>query len=158
MDETILTSNSVNSGKAHESCCEVDHTQHEEFEEKTLTWDRVGIVLSSLCAIHCLATPILILTLPVLGEFFHAEWVHLLMAIAILPVGLFAFWSGYKHHRQKSVLIMGVVGLAMICAASVLPHEWVEVMEHDVVTIAGSLLLVAAHILNRRACLCHKHA
>lgn len=158
MDETILNPNSVNSGKSHDSCCEVDHTQHEVFEEKTLTWDRIGIVLSSLCAIHCLATPLLILLLPVMGEFFHAEWVHILMAVVILPVGLFAFWSGYKHHRQVKVLSLGVLGLAMICAASVLPHEWVEVMEHDVVTIIGSFVLITAHVLNRRACLCHKHA
>ncbi|WP_374001777.1 MerC domain-containing protein [Bdellovibrio bacteriovorus] len=154
MDEQTLTQPS----SAHQhSCCEVDHTQHEEFAEKTENWDRVGIFLSSLCAIHCLATPLLVLLLPVMGEFFHSEWVHLTMAVVILPVGLFAFWSGYKHHKQTRVFALGVLGLLMVAGASVLPHEWVEVMEHDVVTIAGSILLITAHILNRRACLCHKH-
>lgn len=158
MDEQTLSSSSVSSVEKSSSCCEVDHTQHEVFEEQTQTWDRVGIFLSSVCAVHCLVTPLLLLTLPVMGEVFGSHWVHPLMAVTILPVGLYAFWSGYKHHKQAKVLSLGVVGLSMIAAAAVLPHEWVEVMEHDVVTIFGSLLLVAAHVLNRRACLCHKHS
>ncbi|MNK01161.1 MerC mercury resistance protein [compost metagenome] len=138
-------------------CCEVDHSQHEVFEEKTGKWDRIGIFLSSLCAIHCLATPLLVLALPFMGEVFEHEMFHIGMAVFVVPVAFFAFWSGYKHHHQRPVFFMGILGASMIGLASVLPHEWVEVNELDVVTIAGSFLLVIAHILNRRACLCHKH-
>ncbi|KYG65418.1 hypothetical protein AZI87_12830 [Bdellovibrio bacteriovorus] len=153
MDEQVI----IEKPMKIDSCCEVDHTQHATFEEKTDRWDKIGIFLSSLCALHCLATPLLVLALPVLGEFFHQEWVHLVMALFVVPVGLFAFWSGYKHHNQMKVFALGVVGLTMVGGASLLPHEWVEVYEHDVVTILGSIFLITAHILNRRACLCHKH-
>lgn len=140
-----------------EACCEVNHSEHKDFEETTGRWDKVGIFLSTLCAVHCLLTPFLILALPVMGEFFESEWAHILLALFVVPVGLFAFFSGYRHHQQKGVLALGVVGLLFITGASFLPHEMVEVAEFDVVTISGSVLVLFAHILNRRACLCHKH-
>lgn len=139
------------------SCCDVNHAEHESFEEQTDRWDKLGIFLSSLCAIHCLVTPLLIMTLPVLGEVFEQEWVHISMALFVVPVGLFAFWSGYKHHRQPKVFGLGVLGLLMVGGASVAPHSWVEFFGNDLVTIFGSIFLIIAHILNRRACLCHRH-
>lgn len=136
-------------------CCKVDHSQHEKFEEQTGKWDRVGIFLSSLCAIHCLVTPFLLLGLPVLGETFESHWFHIGMALFVVPVAYYAFISGFKHHQQKHVLIAGLLGSSMIGVAAFLPHEWVEFYELDLVTIVGSLILVTAHILNRRACQCH---
>ena len=139
------------------ACCDVDHSKHEQFAEETDIWDKMGMFLSTLCAIHCLVTPLLILALPMMGEVFESEWVHLSMAAVILPIGLFAFWSGFKHHRQNKVFAMGVGGLLLVCAGSVLPHEMVEFFEMDLVTIFGSLLLVTAHYLNRKACQCEVH-
>lgn len=158
VDERILSEPSSSpSVKIESSCCDVDHTQHETFEEQTDRWDKLGIFLSSLCAIHCLATPLLVLTLPMMGEFFEQEWVHLLMALFVVPVGLFAFWSGYKHHQQINVFALGVLGLTMVGGASLAPHSWVEFFGYDLVTLFGGVFLVIAHVLNRRACLCHRH-
>lgn len=139
------------------ACCDVDHSKHHEFEEETDRWDKIGIFLSTLCAIHCLLTPLLVLALPVLGQAFEATWVHWTMALVIVPVGVFAFWSGYKHHKQNKVFGLGLVGLLLVAAGSVLPHEMVEFREYDLVTIVGSILLVTAHVLNRRACQCDAH-
>lgn len=135
----------------------MNHTAHEVFEVQTERWDRIGLFLSGLCAIHCVATPLLVLALPVLGNFFEQEWVHLILALLVVPVGVFAFWSGYKHHQQIKVFALGLVGLLLVGGASLVPHEWVEVQGHDMVTITGSVFLIAAHLLNRRACLWHKH-
>ncbi|MEN0057332.1 MAG: MerC domain-containing protein [Bdellovibrio sp.] len=125
-------------------------------EENTGRWDKVGIFLSTLCALHCLATPLLILILPVLGEVFEQEWVHVLMALFVVPIGLYAFWSGYQHHRQKSVLALGLIGLVLVGGASVMPHEWIDFLGHDLVTITGSVFLILGHVLNRRVC-SHSH-
>lgn len=159
MDKNILSDLALNPANKNkkEECCDVDHSQHEEFAEKTDSWDKMGIFLSGVCTIHCLVTPLLALALPALGEAFEAEWVHILMALFILPVGLFAFWSGYKHHKQMRVLGLGIAGLAVIVAALLLPHEIVDQVGHHTPTIIGSMLLITAHILNRRACLCHQH-
>lgn len=140
-----------------EHCCVVDHSQHDEFEKKTTVWDRVGMTLSSICAIHCLLTPFLILLVPALGSAFESEWVHLGLALLVVPVAFYAFWSGYQHHHRKYLLVMGLLGAAMIGAAAILPHDWVELFGFDMMTILGSIILVVSHILNRNACLCHVH-
>lgn len=139
------------------SCCDVDHTQHDQFEQTTDRWDKIGIFLSGLCALHCIATPALMLFLPIMGEVFEQEWVHILMALFVVPIGFFAFWSGYKHHKKIGVYVLGVVGLLFVGGASVAPHSWVEFLGHDLITISGSICLIIAHFLNRRACLCHRH-
>lgn len=135
----------------------MDHTQHEVFEETTDRWDKLGIFLSSLCALHCLVTPLLVLALPMMGEFFENEVVHVLMAVFVVPVGLFAFWSGFRHHRKVKVFALGVVGLTLVGGAPLAPHSWVDVFGHDLITITGSICLIIAHLLNRRACMCHRH-
>lgn len=144
-----------------DACCEVNHAEHTTFVEKTENWDRWGIVLSSLCAIHCLITPILILALPVLGGYFESELVHIIMALFVVPVGVFAFWSGYKHHKKVSLLVMGLVGVSLVGGAP-LVHDFLhdlEFIREDVMTVLGSVILICAHLLNRRACQCddHKH-
>lgn len=154
MDESVLKESSI---ELKEACCNVDHSQHEAFEEETGLWDKIGIFLSSLCAIHCLVTPLLVFALPVMGDLFEHEWMHIGMALLVVPVGLFAFWSGYKHHKQQGVFALGALGLLMVGGAAVAPHSWVEFFGYDLVTMLGGLILVVAHILNRRACLCHRH-
>lgn len=148
-----------------DACCEVNHAEHTTFVEKTENWDRWGILLSSLCAIHCLITPVLLLALPVLGGYFHNPLVHIIMALFVVPVGLFAFWSGYKHHKKVSLFVMGIVGLSLVGGAP-LAHDFFHELMHDfeflseeVMTILGSVILICAHLLNRRACQCddHKH-
>src|SRR5690606_21471486 len=138
-------------------CCEVDHTKHDLFEKQTGRWDRFGIFLSSVCAVHCLLTPLLVLSLPFLGEIFEHQGVHVGLAFFVIPVASYAFVSGYKHHRHKLVLLMGLFAAFLVGAASLMPHSWVEYHDLDVVTILGSVLLLVSHILNRRACLCHIH-
>lgn len=141
----------------NETCCEVNHAQHEIFQDTTDRWDKLGIILSSLCALHCLVTPLLVLALPMFDSIFENEWVHLMMALFVVPVGLFAFWSGYRHHLQKKVFALGIVGLILVGGAPLAPHSWVDFFGHDLITISGSFFLIVGHVLNRRACLCHRH-
>ena len=44
------------------------------------TADTAGVALSIACGIHCLLTPILLLSLPNLGEAFHTPIVHRVIA------------------------------------------------------------------------------
>lgn len=120
-------------------------------------WDKVGIFLSGLCALHCLLTPLLVLLLPVIGGFFEQPGVHLTLALIVVPVGFYAFWTGFRLHKEALIFGLGLVGLSMVGGAAIVPHEWVEIKGLDIVTIIGSFCLLTAHYLNRRACLCGKH-
>ncbi len=123
-------------------------------------WDRLGLFLSSLCAIHCLLTPLLVLSLPLVSESFENPWVHIVMAFFVLPVGLYAFVSGYRRHGQKRVLVFGLLGLFLIAGAAFWPVLFFagglakegRFFWEEGVTIIGSFFLLSAHLINRRAC------
>lgn len=138
-------------------CCDVDHSQHDKFVDQTDRWDKWGITLSGICAIHCLLTPLLVLAVPVAGEAFEQPWVHITMAIFIVPIGLFAFYSGYQHHKKVGLTTLGLLGLALIGVGLLAPLSRVNFLGHDAVTVVGSVCLILAHVLNRRACLCDRH-
>lgn len=121
--------------------------------------DKVGIFLSLLCGLHCLLTPLMILSLPFMARYYLTHpWVHLLLAVIIIPVGLLAFAFGYRHHRQKKVFYYGFPGLLIISLAPFTVHilKW-NLPEYPLM-IFGSLLLIGAHWINRRACVCDAHS
>jgi uncharacterized membrane protein YfcA len=114
----------------------------------------VGIAASTLCAIHCLLLPVMLAFAPTLAHFVPgSETVNRVLAYLLAAVGLVAFWTGYKVHRRKLVLLLLVVKIFGVTvgayADSLLPtHTW-EVA----ITLTGSSFLVAAHYLNRTLCL-----
>nr|WP_244648040.1 MULTISPECIES: MerC domain-containing protein [unclassified Lentimonas] len=74
--------------------------------------------MAIICAIHCLATPILLVGLPILAT---TVWVdanfHLWMILLVIPTTTLAVWSGCRRHRDRWVVGMAVVGLGLLSAA-----------------------------------------
>ena len=120
-------------------------------------WDQVGMTVSSLCFVHCVLTPIFVLTLPWLGEYFDDPLFHIFVFLLVVPIGLYAFNQGYKHHKNKWILILGIPGLLAVGLGAWVPREIQDFIGHETVTIFGSILLVSAHYINRRTCRVHKH-
>lgn len=124
-------------------------------EDKNDRLDQVGMLISTLCAIHCVATPLLVFSVPMLAYSFHHPLFHIGIAALVVPVGVWAFWRGYRRHHRKDILALGVLGLSVVGLAAVLPHAWMHIIGHTPLTILGSAVLILAHWLNRRSCLCH---
>lgn len=115
--------------------------------------DKVGMFLSVVCMIHCLLTPILLLSLPILARYYLAHpWFHLALALLIIPVGLVAFYSGYRHHHNKLVLFLGLPGLLIIAGVPYLVHELLLPIPEAVVMTIGSVMMLSAHWLNKKNC------
>ncbi|MEB1347532.1 MerC domain-containing protein [Xanthomonas campestris pv. campestris] len=110
--------------------------------------DTSAIALSSLCLLHCLALPLLAAALPLLGRWEQAEWVHVVFATAAVPLSGYALWSSHRRHRLPApVWGLAVFGLAgLVLGASGLLTAALETP----VTVAGSLLLACAHLVNLR--------
>lgn len=121
--------------------------------QKTISfWDRVGLTTSVICIIHCTLTPLLIFFLPVLGSWFESPWVHILLALIVFPVGIFALYSGYIMHRQLHILIVGLIAFVALGIGLATCH----LSEELIFTMAGGVLLSYAHIMNLRECrTCH---
>ncbi len=106
------------------------------------TGDLVAIGLSGLCMIHCLALPLAAALLPMAGAWAEAEWVHWAFALTAAPISL---WSLTRRPRRVPIGL-GLTGLGLLFAgAAEFPSHEAE----TVVTVAGSLVLVVAHVLNR---------
>ena len=108
--------------------------------------DRLGIMLSGLCALHCLLGLILVTVLGLGGEAFLAPAIHRAgLALAVL-VGILTLGLGLRRHGQLAPLAIGSVGIALMAGGLAVPHGAAEA----VLTVAGVALVALAHIWNLR--------
>lgn len=114
-----------------------------------LRLDRMGIVLSGLCALHCIAGIALLSFFglgSVAGETLLAPVIHraglvLAVAVAAATLGLAAL-----RHGQRGPLAIGLLGIALMVAGLLAPHGLGEAL----LTIPGVLLVALAHLRNMR--------
>lgn len=120
--------------------------------ERLSRLDRWGMMISSVCLVHCLAFPLLTALLPFFAVALPGdEWLHPLLLGLALPVTGFALLRGYWRHRLVRPLLLGMAGLALIAGALFAHGELAEAA----LTVTGGLLVVGAHWLNwrgHRAC------
>ncbi len=115
--------------------------------------DRAAIALSGLCVLHCLAMPLVLLTLPFLGEL-TASHFHLQMLLVVVPVSGIALSLGFRRHRRLSIIVAGGIGLALLFIGGTWMHNEIGIIADRATTIAGSLLLASAHYYNSRFSRC----
>ncbi|MDX1439492.1 MAG: MerC domain-containing protein [Rubricoccaceae bacterium] len=102
-------------------------------------WDQLGVVLSGLCAVHCLVLPIMLLALPVWNtvHFVH-EAAHPIMAGLVLPVTLKAL----RNNPCGTPLLLRGLGLIWI---AIPVHAFVGETAGLLLTLVGSAMLIVGH-------------
>jgi hypothetical protein len=113
-------------------------------------WDLVGVGASTLCILHCLATPLLVVFLPVIGA--SERQTHTVFAMAILAIGLLAFWPGYRQHRRWRIIAGAAVGFGLISLGATAPEGLLSESAETVATMLGGATLVTAHLRNAYFC------
>ncbi len=109
--------------------------------------DRAGMLLSALCAVHCVTTiTIMALLASVGGALLHPAIHEVGLMFAVL-LGVVALGAGYLRHGQRLPTAIGCVGLAIMALALTLPHGVPEA----IATLTGVGLLAFGHHLNSRA-------
>lgn len=117
--------------------------------------DGLAIGLSVLCAIHCLALPLVLGLLPSLMALpLQSEAFHFWMVIVVIPTSLYALTLGCKRHKRYQVVGLGIAGLSCLLLALALEHSLGEVGE-KVLTLAGAALISLGHYFNYRLCQQH---
>ncbi len=110
--------------------------------------DRFGVTVSAICAAHCLVPPLLLFSVPMLGEFFYNPVFHILIAVLVVPVALVAFYRGYYKHRNLWVVLSGAFGVIFIMGAVVAPTIFIGKIGHTETMLTGSGFLILAHAMN----------
>jgi MerC mercury resistance protein len=109
--------------------------------------DRLAVALSSLCVLHCVATPILIGLLPTMAvSDLLPEKLHIWLLLLALPVSAFGLWSGLGRHGQCLPVVAAVIGLALLAFGAFAASATYELA----LTICGATILAAAHLANAR--------
>lgn len=114
-------------------------------------WDKLGISASAICILHCLSTPLLMLSLPAFSQFFSHGMFHLIVVAIVFPVAVVALWMGYRLHHLTQMLWIGALGLFSLCLAMIFELQNLGGPATLTMILAG-ILLSAAHLLNLRAC------
>ena len=108
--------------------------------------DRVGILLSGLCAVHCLLGLVLVAVLGLGGEAVLSPSIHRTgLAVAVL-VGIVTLGLGAMRHGRMGPLAIGACGIALMAAGLTVPHGLPEAA----LTIAGVALVALGHMRNLR--------
>ncbi|WP_433927166.1 MerC domain-containing protein [Sorangium cellulosum] len=113
-------------------------------------FDVVGSGLSMLCAVHCLAAPLLSAALPLLAS----EGVELGAFLVLAGFTALVIGSGVRRHRRPGPLVLLALGLAALTALRALEGAE-EGPLGPALVVLGSAFLVAAHLANRRALRAH---
>ncbi|MEO0510016.1 MAG: MerC domain-containing protein [Verrucomicrobiota bacterium] len=99
---------------------------------RTHSWlDHLAIGMATVCAVHCLLTPVLIIALPIIATslFVHEDF-HLWMLLLVLPTTGFAILMGCRKHKDKWVAALSAVGLSVLIIALV--QERMLAAAHDI--------------------------
>ena len=128
----------------------LDAAPEEAVEVPSNQWlDRLGIWISSLCALHCLALPLLLPVAPLIASSFVAEaWFERSILSFSILLGFAALFVGFhKYHRQLYPMYSLVLG------GLIYWHKDIFGEQYEPFTIAlGAFLIIAAHVVNLRLC------
>lgn len=88
--------------------------------------DRLGVIASVLCAIHCAATPILLLFAPAFGRIWSHPASHWLVALLVVPLAAVMVWQGFRRHRRPWIVVMGGLGMGLVVTGAAIPYLGID--------------------------------
>jgi hypothetical protein len=109
--------------------------------------DGVGVLLSGLCAVHCVLGLVLVTALGLGGGAFLSPRIHETGLALAIGVGIVTLGLSALRHGRTGPLVLGACGLVLMALALLVGHGAREA----VLTIAGVSLVALAHIRNLRA-------
>ena len=106
--------------------------------------DRLAMGLSGLCAVHCVATAVLLGLLSAAGGILGPPIIHEVGLTLAMLIGSFALGRGILQHGFMLPSAIGALGLGVMAGALSLPHDGREALY----TIIGVMIVALGHRLN----------
>ena len=121
---------------------------------RSTTLDKFGVLLSGICILHCLITPVLITLLPVitLSSFIEELLFHQLMLWLVLPTSCIALFIGCRKHRDFNIVITGILGMCILIFVAFWGHDFLGETQERIASSVGGIVVAISHVLNYRAC------
>ncbi len=110
-------------------------------------FDGLAIGGSTLCLVHCLILPAFLLLMPAMAaSLAMPERFHVMALAFAVPTSAAALILAFRRHRNAMLIVMGASGLTLMTLGISMPHGWQETS----LTVTGTLLLAATHLVNWR--------
>jgi MerC mercury resistance protein len=120
----------------------------------SLTLDRAGMAASVACAVHCAATPFVVIILPFGGLALTGGSVfETLFAMGSVLIGSVSARIGLSLHNSRRPLLMVLLGGLLIAAGRFASSE--TIWPETVLVVSGVCLIAGAHAVNLCLCRCH---
>lgn len=114
--------------------------------------DVMGLLTAVICLVHCLAIPILLSFLPTLPLLDREHDVtHYILIGWVISFCTFSILPNYRKQRKKSIIIVMLLGLIAVFAATFHGYIGLNTAYELPVITAGNFLIMSAHILNRQS-------
>jgi len=109
-------------------------------------FDRLGVLLSCLCAVHCVAGVVLVAGLGIGGSVLLNPAIHKVGLLVATIVAAIAIGMGALRHRRRRPVVVAMIGLGFMGGGLAVGHGTLEM----VLTVIGVTLVAAGHFLNLR--------
>jgi len=108
--------------------------------------DRVGVLLSALCLLHCVAGIVVVAGLGLGGGLLLDPAIHRWGLAIATVIAAVAIGVGAVRHRRAAPFVVAMTGLSFMGGALAVGHG----AEEAVLTVIGVLLVATGHLLNLR--------
>ena len=114
-------------------------------------WDRIAVLISGLCLVHCISTVAFVAILSSAGGIFLDPLVHEIGLGIAIALGMFTLGRGALDHGYYMPAAIGGLGLGIMIGALNIGHEAGHGGSEIIFTMLGVGVLALAHDLNYRA-------
>jgi len=115
--------------------------------------DASAVAISALCAIHCLALPVLLVLFPLLGATVMTdESLHVMLLWVILPTSVIAIGLALPRHKDAWAIGLIGLGLLILVLGAFWAHDHAEPWVDTAMSVSGGAILAAGHIRNFVMC------
>lgn len=109
--------------------------------------DRLGVVASCLCAVHCALGAVFVGVSGVAGSLFRDERLELIFLLCAVGLAVASVATGYRQHRSRTVVLFAMAGLSLLgVSRGIDGARFVEAAS----SVVGACLLIVGHSLNAR--------
>jgi hypothetical protein len=112
-------------------------------------FDRMGVWVTGLCALHCLLLPLFISVIPFIASSFVASaWFERTILSVSILVGFVALLIGFnQYHRQLYPMYSLTLGGLIYWNKDMFGHAY-----EPLAILLGAVFIIAAHLVNLRLC------
>lgn len=112
-------------------------------------WQKVGVSLSFICAVHCVISPIFIALLPVVSStVFHNPAIEIiLLGSSFLIVGVTNLIGFIEHHKKYAPIAIMLLGFSLIISGHLTDNYLIEIFS----SVLGGIFIGFSILFNSRA-------